>query len=466
MIKHNRLTINAWSTLFLLAATSASLTACSLQQYTPKPLDPTKSVVAFERNSPTDAQFEQYLLNNGYTVAQLPIKQWNLDALTYCALFFHPSLNVARAQWRAAETAELAAATKTLPTINGHLAHSDDEAKKPFAFGLSIDIPIESNNKRDIRIENARHLSQAAKLEIAQTAWQLRNNIAQTRSELQFNFHQINVLDDERALRQEIVSLFQKRVDVGAASNVELSAANLQLQAIQTMLNTTHDNKRVLQAKLAGNLGLPLEKVTKMQLEERDSVKQTVNIPTANLRNAALLNRLDIRIALERYAAAEAKLKLEIAKQQPDIIISPGYAFDFGDNVWSLGVSSLLQFLNKNKLGIAEATQLREVEAAQFEALQAQVVLDANIAHTEVMQATYALQNKQQLQTKQNENTQRMARKLAAGEADRLEFTYAKLENIAAEKNVILAHFQLMKSLDQLENTLQIPLTGMGIKES
>jgi hypothetical protein len=52
-----------------------------------------------------------------------------------------------------------------------------------------------------------------------------------------------------------------------------------------------------------------------------------------------------------------------------------------------------------------------------------------------------------------------MQRKLVAGEIDRLEMTYAKLEDINAEKNVAIANYQLNKSLDQLENILQKPLT-------
>lgn len=454
--------------LTVAACTFAMFSACSLQQYSPKPIDPIANAARFSAKDITSADFQQFLLNNGYSANQLPLAEWGLDDLTYCALFFHPSLEVARAQWRAAQVAESSAGEKSLPTLNSHIAHSDDPdpTKKPFALGLSIDIPIETANKRNIRIENAQHLSHIAKLEIAQSAWQLRNNLAQTRTELQFNLHQTNVLLSEKALRQAIVNMIQKRVEVGAASKVELSAAHLQLQTTSTALNAAQDNKRVLQAKLAGNLGLPLKQVSTMLLKERDSVKQTSNIPNANLRTAALQNRLDIRIALERYAAAEAKVKLEIAKQYPDLVISPAYAFEFGDNVWSLGIASLLQLLNKNKLGIATATQLREVEAAQFEALQAQVLLDENTAHAEATQARYALQNQQQLQTKQKENTQRMARQLAVGEIDRLAFTYAKLEEITAEKSVILAYFQLMKSLDQLENTLQTPLTGVGVAET
>ncbi len=145
-------------------------------------------------------------------------------------------------------------------------------------------------------------------------------------------------------------------------------------------------------------------------------------------------------------------------------MFSPGYAFEFGDNIWSIGLSGLLTLLNKNKVAIAEATQLREVEAAQFEALQNKVILDANVANAEVLLAKQTLDNQQQLLMQQQKNLQRMAHQLTAGEIDRLALTYAKLENIAAEKNVASAHFQLNKSLDQLENTLQKPLAGAGVK--
>ena len=180
---------------------------------------------------------------------------------------------------------------------------------------------------------------------------------------------------------------------------------------------------------------------------------------TQDLQVDALLNRLDVRIALERYAVAEAKLKLEVAKQYPDLTISPGYAYEFGDRIWSLGVSGLLTLLNKNKVGIAQATQLREVEAAEIIALQAKIISEANTAKAEVSQAYATLENQQQLQRAQEENLKRVQQKFLAGEVDRLALNYAKIENDKVEKNGALANFHLKMMLNQLENTLQKPLT-------
>ena len=464
MIKPNKSINKPLQKALLIACFPALFAGCQFLQYTSKPIDTLAIAEIFEAKDPAGEAFKQYLINNGYSKEQLPIKTWGTDELTYCALFFHPSLDVARAQWRMAEHAESAAAERPIPNLNANVARSNqaNEDIKPFAFGLSIDIPIETANKREIRIENAQHLSQAAKLEIAQTAWQLRNQVVQSFNEYQFNQQQIKILTEEQVLRQEIVTMYQKRLSLGAASNVELSTVNLLLQTTTAELNTANQNKLVLQSRLASNLGLPLSKVAEMNLvnESANQISLPSSATLTDLQTSALLNRLDIRIALERYAAAEAKLKLEIAKQYPDLLVSPGYAYEFGDKIWSLGLSGLLTLLNKNKVAIAEATQLREVEAAQYTALQTKVISEANIASAEYSQAKQTLENQQKLLAAQKNNTQRMNSRFASGEIDRLELAYAKLEQSVAEKNVALAYFQLKTTLNQLENTLQKPLSA------
>ena len=97
------------------------LSGCSFQQYVAKPIDPLTTLTKFEQKDPASEQFHQYLLSNGYTADRLPVKQWGVDELTYCALFFHPSLDVARAQWRAALFAEVSAAEKTTPLSLIHI---------------------------------------------------------------------------------------------------------------------------------------------------------------------------------------------------------------------------------------------------------------------------------------------------------------------------------------------------------
>ena len=139
------------------------------------------------------------------------------------------------------------------------------------------------------------------------------------------------------------------------------------------MSNTEQTKSAEILAALAADVGLSNEKFARLHLKVLDIESALSNVPnTENYQEKALLNRLDIRRSLSKYAAAESKIKLEIAKQTPDISLSPGFAFEFGDSIWSLGFSTLLNLLNKNNALnqslVAEATKLREIEGAQFEA--------------------------------------------------------------------------------------------------
>ena len=180
----------------LAASMPLTLTACNFIQYQPKAIDIQLNAEKIASKNPSGPEFTEYLINNGYKKEQLPLKQWGVDELTYCALFFHPSLDVDRAQWRAADAAVGMASARPIPTINTSVANNSraNDAKSPYAFSLSIDIPIETSNKREIRIENAQHLSLAAKLQIAQSAWQLRNNVFLSIIAYQFNLEKSHLI--------------------------------------------------------------------------------------------------------------------------------------------------------------------------------------------------------------------------------------------------------------------------------
>ena len=64
-------------------------------------------------------------------------------------------------------------------------------------------------------------------------------------------------------------------------------------------------------------------------------------------------------------------LRLEIARQYPDLHLNPGYEFDQADSKWALGLSIELPLLNQNQGPIAEAEARRLESAARFESLQA-----------------------------------------------------------------------------------------------
>ncbi|PKO43858.1 MAG: TolC family protein [Betaproteobacteria bacterium HGW-Betaproteobacteria-22] len=448
--------------VFFLFA-SVVLTGCGFQSYAAKPLDVNQISQKISHKTPHSDEFKQYLINNGYPAALIPIKQWGLTELSYCAIFFHPSLDVARTQWRAAQLAESTAAIRPSPSIGTNLGKSNNanDDISPYLFGLSIDIPIETAGKRDIRIARATHLSQAAKLEIAQTAWALREQVASALTNYHSNLAQIELLKKEVAHRDALVAMYLKRATLGVASSLEVSNARLQSHSAHNELNAKVHNTHVLLAQLASSTGLPLHVIQDMPLADHmdsELVAKNLNADNLAVQSDALLNRLDIRIALERYASAEAKLKQEIAGQYPDLSINPAYTYEFGNKVWSLGISGLLTLLHKNKLAIAEATQLREVEAAQFEVLQNKIISDTASVIAELEKAKQVLSQQTALYQRQQGQTAKMQSRFNAGEIDRIELTMANLEELSFEKSLLLAKFQLLSVLQNIETLTQKPL--------
>ena len=429
---------------------------CGFQTYTAKPIDPEKIAKQITERSPTNTDFQDYLTALNYPKDQLPILLWGENELSLSALFFHPDLNLARAQWRAGQARQMTSAERPEIGINGNQEqHSQHKNKSPWTYHLGIDVPIVTAGKREAQIAQAASLSEAARIEIAQTAWQVHNRVAKSLLEYQYSVSQSAILKSEVSLRSAIADMLVKRMTAGMASSIEVSNARILLQKSEQSYMTECGRITTLGAALADAAGLSLKVFNQLKVSPFEKT-QPANLD--NLQYEALLNRLDIRASLARYESAEAKLRLEIAKQYPDITLSPSKTLDQGDKIWSLGFSSLLPLINKNRGLIAEATALREVEIAQFEALEANVIGDLNKAKAAYQSALEANAKAQGVLASQQKRTQKTEQQFKAGYADRLEYTTAQLENIIAEQTALSMAYQMQMTKLNLEDVLQRPL--------
>ena len=157
------------------------LTACSFEQYQAKPIDTQANLAKLSEKDPNGPAFQEFLIAHGYKSDQLPVQNWGIEDLTYCALFFHPSLDLAKAKSQAAALSVATTAESAIPTLNALSRRSNgrNQIIKPYAMDFSVDVPLDLVKKGEIRVENAQHLFEMTELEFAQTAWQLRNALAQ-----------------------------------------------------------------------------------------------------------------------------------------------------------------------------------------------------------------------------------------------------------------------------------------------
>ena len=176
-----------------------------------------------------------------------------------------------------------------------------------------------------------------------------------------------------------------------------------------------------------------------------------------SVQKAGLLHRADVRRSLIEYEAAEARLRLALANQYPNITLSPAYAFQEGFPAYTLGsVIESLPVFHRNQGPIAEQEALRQQLETQFSALEAKIVGDTDLAlrryNTSVREWREA-QDKVTALQQQREDAVIVA--FRAGDKDRLDVAQARLETLTARRSQTEALIRAQNALLSLEDAVQ-----------
>jgi outer membrane protein TolC len=175
----------------------------------------------------------------------------------------------------------------------------------------------------------------------------------------------------------------------------------------------------------------------------------------------ALLGRSDILSALADYAATQAALQLAVAKQYPDVHLTPGYSWNAGgagENDWQIGVNLELPLLNRHQGAIAEASAQREASAARFLALQAKVIGEIEQAIASFRASETNVKALESLAIVQEAQQQSIAAEFQAGAVDRLEVLTGEIELNSTQLTRLEAQWKLQQAFGALEDAVQRPL--------
>src|SRR5215472_17463978 len=146
-------------------------------RFHPQPLSPEKTEAQLEARSLTNLALKAFFETNGYKDSW-PLKSWNFETLTLAAFYYNPSLDVARADWKAATAGEETAAERPNPTATATGIYEPAAgAFSPWIPGVVFDLPIETAGKRRFRMDQSQYLSDAARFSLATSAWQVRSRL-------------------------------------------------------------------------------------------------------------------------------------------------------------------------------------------------------------------------------------------------------------------------------------------------
>ena len=449
--------------LFVLCLVTTLCAGCAV--YKPRPLEPTRTAAAFESRTLDNPELKKFLEKNLHRkVMPWPPESWDLHLLTLTAFYYHPDLDTARAVWGVAEAGKITAGQRPNPSFRFAPEHHSDTAGgtlSPWTLGFNLDIPIETAGKRGYRIARAEKLSDAARLSIAGVAWRVRSRLESRFFDLYAATEIEPLLQREVTVRSEIVTLLEKRLSAGGASLPDVTRARLALERTRLLLMGARKHLAEAHVALASALGVPREAADGIKISFL--IEASPSLPSAqDLRRQALTNRSDILALLSDYEAAEAALRLDIAKQYPDVRLGPGYEWDQGDNRWSLGFSVTLPLFNHNQGPIAEAEARRKETAARFTALQARVVGEVDQALAGYRALLDTLATSDAVYSVQQTRQKAAEALFKAGETDRLALESASLELESAAIDRLETLSRVLQARRALEDALQRPAEAVA----
>jgi outer membrane protein TolC len=270
------------------------------------------------------------------------------------------------------------------------------------------------------------------------------------------------LLQKQLAAQRKIVSLMQGSFDAGASSRPELTAAQMALSKMQLDVSGAEAKVAEKRTRLAEAIGISTAALEGIEIKNNFSANAPDKLNTEAARHAALVGRADIRAALADYAAAENNLRLEIAKQFPDVHLNPGYQFDQGDNKWSLGLTVELPVFNQNQGPIAESRGRRELAAAKFLQLQAQVIAQVERAVVGWQSAQAQLKTSGELIAAAESQQKSMTAQVQAGAASKTDLAAAEIELAAVRLAQLDSAAQAQAALGALEEALQSPADSLA----
>lgn len=379
---------------------------------------------------------------------------WTGAELLAEALRNNPAVAEAAAKYR---TAQAAAKVSHVPppaslTLTAEFARSEP---KQWLYGAASDIPLDIGGRRKERIGAADLAALQALYDYGEAVWTIRTALAKARTERLFADEEIAQAREIQAVRQARADRLDQRVAAGEDDRSVALTARGELETARRRVTDALGRRAAADAALAGALGVPISAVRDLRVAPA-TPPASLDVPAA-ARTAALTRR-DVLRAVVDYDLAESALRLEIAKQYPEVRIGPGYTYDHGVAKLPFNLALTLPPQDLNRAAIAQAEAKRTEAGRSLEAVQAAVLSAVDSADAALTAArTAAIQ----VQARDIPNADALAaataRSLKAGAADRVDDLGARA--LALETRLTLLDARKAQALAgiDLEDALRAP---------
>jgi outer membrane protein TolC len=330
----------------------------------------------------------------------------------------------------------------------------------PYLLTLDFSFPIETAGKRGYRIQVTHSLDQAARFDLADSAWTIRSGVRTALLNYLLASRTLESFRSEEKVREDQVNILEQIFSAGGISRQRVDLARIELSKTHVAIITAEGQVSEAKAVLSAAVGLPVAALQSADFSwpKIDAPPSPESLSAEQVQREAVLNRLDVRRSLAQYAAAEAGLQLEIAKQYPDINIGPGYTYEETHRFFTLLASTTVPLFNRNQGLIAEAEARRKEAAAAFLERQAQVIAKSERALAVYTAALKELTEAESLRKLQETQLQIIQQAIRAGVDTRLSLDTVEIQSWVLARARLDALLRAQRALGEMEDAVQSPL--------
>ena len=309
----------------------------------------------------------------------------SIEAATEQFLKKNLSVQAARLEVGVAEAERVGARLSPRPglTVSAENLRLSGEtpANKLHEYGISVAQPIELGNRKSLRMEVAERTVSVSEARLTEVLRRQLFDLKRTYYESVLAGVLLGIEQENRDNFEGLVKFNTVRFEEGYIAEGDLLKVRLERTKFDFAVANAQLNLRKAKIRLLELIGDPdFERATKVDVSNTLRVPP-VELNLSQLRETALVNRPEIKIAEAELALAQSAIKLERSRAKGELTPYVGYKRVGVDNTVLAGVTVPLPIGNRNQSGIARAEAEQKVSETSLQLVRNRTLAEVEAAY-------------------------------------------------------------------------------------
>lgn len=309
----------------------------------------------------------------------------SLESATELFLRKNLTLEAARLEVGVAETERVGARLRPRPglTVSAENLRLSGEtpASRLHEYGLAVAQPIELGNRKALRVEVAERTVSVSEARLTGVLRRQLFDLKRTYYESVLARILLGIEQENRDNFEGLVKFNTARFEEGFIAEGDLLKVRLERTKFDFAVANAELAFRKTKIRLLELIGEPdFERAARVDVSSRLQVP-IATLDLAQLRETALANRPEVKVAEAEVALAESAIKLERSRGKGEVTPYVGYKRVGVDNTVLAGVTVPLPFGNRNQSGIARTEAEQKVTETNLQLVRNRALAEVEAAY-------------------------------------------------------------------------------------